>query len=95
MTEQFVPDELLEDLSPLGAPMLDHIEGLRLEVGHRDSSFKNERRSMDLLLAILEPLEILEPGDLDCPVARRLLIATLATAAKKVAIIVNPPNRPK
>ena len=83
MTEQFVPDELLEDLSPLGAPMLDHIEGLRLEVGHRNSSFKNERRSMDLLLAILEPLEILEPGDLDCPVARRLLIDTLATEAEK------------
>ena len=83
MTDRIVPKELLDDLSVIGAPMYEYLEGLRLDVGPSDSSFKNQRRTFDLLLPILEVAEIPEPEDLDSPIARRRLLDVLIAEAPK------------
>lgn len=83
MTDRIFPRELLDDLTVIGAPMHEYIEELRLDVGPGHSSFKNQRRTFNLLLPILETAEIREPEDLDSPIARRRLLDVMIAEAPK------------
>ena len=83
MTDDNYPRELVEDLSPIGVPMHLHLEELRVDVGHLDSSFKNLRRSANLLLAILDSCEIREPSELRNPLVRARFLKALKEEAPK------------
>ncbi len=83
MTRDNYPSELVEDLSPIGVPMHLHLEELRADVGHLDSSFKNLRRTADLLLPLLDSSGIREPSDLDDPIARSRLLEVMTEEAPK------------
>ena len=83
MTNENYPSELVEDLSPIGVPIHLHLEELRADVGHFDSSFKNLRRTADLLLPLLNSCGIREPSDLDDPIARSRLLEVMTEEAPK------------
>ena len=83
MTSDNYPSELVEDLSPIGVPIHLHLEELRADVGHLDSSFKNLRRTADLLLPLLDSSGIREPSDLDDPIARSRLLEVMTEEAPK------------
>ena len=83
MTNENYPSELVEDLSPIGVPIHLHLEELRADVGHFDSSFKNLRRTADLLLPLLDSCGIREPSDLDDPIARSRLLEVMTEEAPK------------
>jgi len=83
VTNENFPSELVEDLSTIGVPIHSHLEELRADVGPRDSSFKNLRRTADLLIPLLNSCGIREPSDLEDPIARSRLLEVMIEEAPR------------